>query len=75
MIDFQWKVGAVQKACTSMPCSWNEGGRSQTVLSTRMAEINIRKPTAEKLKQNSITTGVQKLFDAGIATGMSFFDF
>jgi len=76
MVDFQWKVGAVQKACTSMPCVWTEGGKSLTVLQTRLAEVTIKKPAAEKLQSDrDINSTAKKLFspdkkDKGMSSEM-----
>jgi hypothetical protein len=74
IVDFQWKVGAVQKACTSLPCSWNQGGKSLTVEPTRLADVEIKKPVAEKLQSDrSLNSAAKKPFSPGEQSkGMSF---
>lgn len=73
MVDFQWKVRAVQKACTSLPYTWNQGGKSLSVESKRLADVEI-KPVAEKLHSNcNLNSAAKKLFSPNKQSrGMSF---
>ncbi len=48
-VDWAWKSGITNKACTSRPCNWNEYGARGKVLDLQpVSELEWKKPHYKK---------------------------